>query len=114
MKRTLVSAAVLAVLAGGVGVSAADPGPNGNNNHGLCTAYFAGSENGQEHKRKAGPFAELERQADEATGNPDGTGTEEEVAAFCADFLGGNGNENGNNGNPKAGREPKGGGEETG
>lgn len=103
MKRTIISAAVLALVAGGAGVSLADPGPNGNNNHGLCTAYFAGSENGQEHKRQAGPFAALEEEAGDADGN--GTaGEPSDVAAYCEAFLGGNGNGNGNNGNPKAGR----------
>lgn len=109
MKRTLVSAAVLALLAGGAGVATAGPGPNGNNNHGLCTAYFAGSETGQENKRKAPPFKALEEAADQAdTGNQDGASTEDEVMAFCEAFLGGNGNGNGNNGNPKAERAPKG------
>jgi hypothetical protein len=107
LKRTIISAAVLTLLVGGVGVSVAEPGPNGNNNHGLCSAYFAGSENGQENKHKAGPFKALEEAADD--GDPN-TSVQDDVARFCAEFLSGNGNENGNNGNPEAERTPKGGG----
>ena len=103
MKRTIVSAAILALVAGGAGVSVAAPGPNDNNNHGLCTAYYAGSENGQANKRKAPPFVALEAAAD-AAGDADGETTAEEMETFCSTFLGGNGNGNGNNGNPKAGR----------
>lgn len=67
MKRTIISAAVLALAVAGAGVSIAapgdGPGPNGKNDYGLCKAYFAGSDQGREQKRKAGPFQELERQA---------------------------------------------------
>lgn len=35
------------------------PGPNGHNNHGLCTALFNGSETGREHKADAPPFKQL-------------------------------------------------------
>jgi hypothetical protein len=45
----------------------ADPGPNDHNTFGLCTAYFAGSDKGQEMKHKAPPFAVLEPAA-EASG----------------------------------------------
>jgi hypothetical protein len=44
--------------------SAGAPGPNGHNTFGLCTAYFAGSEKGQEMKHKAPPFAGLEAAAE--------------------------------------------------
>ncbi len=58
VKTLLVPAAVTLLAIGGAATTAiADPGPNGNNTFGLCTAYFAGSETGQEHKRKAPPFA---------------------------------------------------------
>lgn len=76
MKRTVVSAAVLALLAGGAGVSLADPGPNGNNTFGLCTAYFSGSEQGQEKKRQAPPFQGLEAAAEAA---------DQTVAEYCAE-----------------------------
>ena len=60
MKKLLAAAALGLLLAGGTLTAAmAEPGPNGSNNHGLCTAYFNGSENGQAHKREAGPFVAL-------------------------------------------------------
>jgi hypothetical protein len=65
LKRTVISAAVLALGLAGVGVAGANPpGPNGNNTFGLCTAYFSGSENGQQNKRKAPPFQGLEAAAE--------------------------------------------------
>src|SRR5687768_15675219 len=42
------------------------PGPNGHNTHGLCTAFFNGSETGRENKRDAPPFEQLEEEAGEA------------------------------------------------
>ena len=58
------SAATLAMAFGAVGFASADPGPNDHNTFGLCTAYFSGSERGQEMKRKAPPFQGLEAAAD--------------------------------------------------
>ena len=89
MKRTIISAAVLTLLAGGVGVSAANPGPNGNNTFGLCTAYFAGSERGQEEKRKAPPFQGLEAAAE---------AEEQTVGEYCAEHGQQPGNGGGNGG----------------
>lgn len=74
MRRAVILAAVAASLAGG-SVALADPGPNGHNTYGLCKAYFAGSENGQNHKHKAPPFAALEAAADAA---------DQTVAEYCA------------------------------
>lgn len=65
-KRLL--ALVIVVILGVAGFAGADPGPNGSNNHGLCTAYFNGSETGQSHKRNAPPFVALAREV----GNSDG------------------------------------------
>ena len=104
MKRTIIAASVLALGLAGTGVSFAGPGPNENNNRGLCTAYFSGSENGQENKRKAGPFAALEKAADEASPEPDGVGTPEEVLAFCDATAPGHGN-NGNGGGAGGGKD---------
>ena len=65
VKTLVVPAAVTLLALGGLGATAvADPGPHGPNNFGLCTAYFAGSETGQEHKRKAPPFVALEEAAE--------------------------------------------------
>ncbi|HSE09022.1 MAG TPA: hypothetical protein VLB29_10170 [Nocardioidaceae bacterium] len=79
VKTLVVSAAVTLLAVGGAATAttaAADPGPNGPNNFGLCTAYFAGSENGQEHKRKAPPFAALEAAAEAA---------DQSVEEWCAE-----------------------------
>lgn len=70
-----VPAAAAALIAGGTVVAIADPGPNGHNTHGLCTAYFAGSEKGQEMKRKAPPFVGLEAAAEAA---------DQTVEEYCA------------------------------
>ena len=49
MKKRLAVAAV-ALMFAGLGVSAAQaaPGPNGHNDHGICTAYFNGQKKGHE------------------------------------------------------------------
>jgi hypothetical protein len=64
--RTLALALAIAgaLLTGGV--ATATPGPNGHNDYGLCKAYFAGSDQGQERKHQAPPFRALEDAADEA------------------------------------------------
>lgn len=65
MRRCVATALVAAALVGGVGGSAvAEPGPNGHNDFGLCRAYFSGSDNGQEKKHGAPPFAALEDAAE--------------------------------------------------
>ncbi|GAB2624629.1 hypothetical protein GCM10027270_09230 [Nocardioides ginkgobilobae] len=94
--RTLaVPAAALTLALGGATLSQALPGPNGDNTFGLCTAYFAGSERGQEMKRKAPPFQGLEAAAE---------AMDMTVEEYCAangtrpGNGGGNGNGNGNGG----------------
>jgi hypothetical protein len=77
--RGLVASAVI-VLALVAGAATADPGPNGNNNHGLCTAYFNGSQNGRDNKHRAGPFAALEAAANARDGEDnDGDGEVDEA-----------------------------------
>ena len=76
---TLAATAVtaLALSFGAVGfASAGEPGPNGHNTFGLCTAYFAGSQTGQDHKHQAPPFQGLEAAADAAG---------QSVAEYCAE-----------------------------
>lgn len=82
-----VPTAVAALALGGLATTAAvaDPGPNGKNDFGLCTAYFAGSEKGQEKKRQAPPFVALvEAAGDEGVeaycenASPGGKGGDEE------------------------------------
>ncbi|MFP5218231.1 MAG: hypothetical protein ACLGIG_00625 [Actinomycetes bacterium] len=91
MKRTIIGTAIFALVAGGAGIATAQPGPNGNNTFGLCTAYFAGSEKGQEKKRQAPPFQGLEAAAEEA---------DQTVEEYCA----ANGQQPGNGGGNGGGR----------
>ena len=69
MKKIIAALVAATAIAGGAAI--AGPGPNGSNNHGLCTAYFNGSQNGQAHKRKAGPFPVLEQTAGDQDGDED-------------------------------------------
>lgn len=78
MRRALVLAALTATVAGGGAAFAAGPGPNGHNDYGLCQAYFSGSQNGQDHKHQAPPFAALEDKASAAN---------ETVAEYCANVT---------------------------
>ena len=77
MRYTKIAAPVAAVVMalGGASIAVADPGPNGHNTFGLCTAYFSGSEKGQEMKRKAPPFQGLEAAAEAA---------DQSVEEYCA------------------------------
>ena len=82
-KRLL--ALVIVVILGVAGFAGADPGPNGSNNHGLCTAYFNGSENGQAHKRNAPPFVALAQEVGENNGmDDDGDGDTDEQGEMAA------------------------------
>lgn len=94
--KSVLPMAAVAVLAFGalglappnVGDIPGNPGPNGANDFGLCTAYFAGSEEGKENKRQAPPFQALEQAAGDS------------VEDFCdnVDHPGENGNGNPGNG----------------
>lgn len=83
MKRLVISATIASVVAGGAGFAfAGQPGPNDHNDFGLCKAYSAGSQTGQDHKHRAGPFQALE---DAAGGDQNGNGSAaDEVATFCS------------------------------
>ena len=89
MKRLIVGGAIAAILAGGAGVSLADPGPNdppGNghgNTYGLCNAY--GHNGGNNQGQAFQGLQQAAREADEADGSDDYTTTAEEVGAFCAE-----------------------------
>lgn len=93
MKKLIASVFVAALLAGSAGAASAkndgsnaggNPGPNGANNHGLCTAYFNGSDTGREHKHNAGPFVALEKAAvDGGYQDEDGESVEHAVMDFC-------------------------------
>lgn len=95
MKKLLAAGALGLLLAGGSLTAAlAAPGPNGHNNHGLCTAYFNGSDTGQAHKRQAGPFQALEQTADDGDSN---TSPAQDVWNWCNDTAN---NAKGIGGNP--------------
>ena len=74
MKKIL---AVLMAAAGllfvAAGFASAEPGPNGNNDHGLCTAYFNGQKVGHGHDEdqtnQPPPFQGLEDAGREYTDN---------------------------------------------
>lgn len=83
MKKILAVALGALSLGGAAGVSLAAPGPNGSNHHGLCTAYFNGSETGRAHKRNAGPFTALETAASD---DDDATTPTEDVWVWCSDL----------------------------
>jgi len=80
--KNLIIAAVLAVSLVLAGVAVAAPGPNGHNDHGLCKAYFAGSQKGQSNKQQKGPFPALKSKAGDQDG--DGDTDNDDVAAYCA------------------------------
>ena len=84
MKKTLATAAAVAMMLGlwGAGTADATPGPNGKNDKGLCTAYFNGSDTGRANKRGAPPFQGLEAAAEEAGVS---------VAEFCGATVGDDG-----------------------
>lgn len=91
MKKRIAAVALAAsMLTGtGLGIAAAAPGPNGNNDHGICTAYFNGQKKGHDRNGSPGPFAALE----EANG-----GDIQAIYDFCTAVdkgIGGNPDENG-------------------
>jgi hypothetical protein len=85
LTKIAVPAAAVAMALSGASIAAADPGPNGHNTFGLCTAYFAGSQTGQDHKHAAPPFQGLEAAAAAA---------DQTVEEYCAE----NGTHPGNGG----------------
>ena len=80
MKRILTIGVAFAIALGGAAVANADPGPNGHNDYGLCTAAGHGEKNGWTDGDLPGPFA----------GAPDGDdpgdepgGRQDFLDAFC-------------------------------
>ena len=105
MKRVLamlLGATVLFALFGATTGSAA-PGPNGNNDHGLCTAYFNGQKKGHTEGEGPGPFGALEDEAGEYDaengGNDEDREDEQQVSddvfERCNGLIGGNPEHNG-------------------
>ncbi len=99
MKRVLAALFGAALLVSGFGVvnANAEPGPNGKNDKGLCTAYFNGQKKGHDkHDSQPGPFSALEDHSEEnAPRNNDDdddndvTGTEA-IFDYCNGMIGGN------------------------
>ena len=67
LKKLIVVIAAVLLAGFGAGLGQADPGPNDNNNHGLCTAYINGQKNGHDKNGQPGPFQALEDAAREHT-----------------------------------------------
>jgi len=86
VKRLVVSTTIAAIVAGGAGFAfAGQPGPNGHNDYGLCKAYFAGSQKGQDNKQQKGPFPALKSKAGDQDG--DGDTDNDDVRAYCANTV---------------------------
>lgn len=96
-------AAITLVLSGGAFAAQAEPGPNGNNEKGLCTAYFNGQKKGHDKdgdgRSNPKPFAALEDDAEDDGENEDLEPEQQisdDVFEFCDQFgIMGNPEENG-------------------
>lgn len=103
MKKILAVASATLMLSSIAGVSVAHHrNDHTANTHGMCTAYFSGSENGQQKKQENGNAFnvwEATLQAAENEGDFDGDGDFDryDVAAYCTDATGGYGNPGGGN-----------------
>ncbi len=97
MKKILAVASATLMLSSIAGVSAAHHKDGHDaNNHGMCTAYFSGSENGQENKRDNGnAFLSFETTVGDF--DEDGDTDAYDVAAYCNENNGGYGNPGGGN-----------------
>jgi hypothetical protein len=96
MRKLLATVVAAVALGGGVAsVALAEPGPNGSNEHGLCTAYFNGQKNGHDKNGNPPPFQAL---IDAASDGDEETPVEEDVYNYCQEF--------GIGGNPEHGRYP--------
>ncbi|MEY2420416.1 MAG: hypothetical protein QOI95_483 [Acidimicrobiaceae bacterium] len=109
MKKFLIAAVLATLVASGAGLgvsqakssnSGGNPGPNGSNEHGLCTAYFNGQKNGHDKNGNPPPFAALLVAAD-STPDDGNVATTQDVFNYCTDpatnpkGIGGNPDENG-------------------
>lgn len=89
---SLIAALMMMGLFGTVGATA-DPGPNGNNEKGLCTAYFNGQKKGHDKdgdgRSNPRPFAALEDGAEDGGENEDledEMQISDDVFEFCDQF----------------------------
>jgi hypothetical protein len=99
-KRIVALALAATTMAGGFGLAVAAPGdngnagPNGHNEHGLCTAYFNGQKNGHDRNGDPAPFAALITTAGDQDG--DGDTDTNDVYQYCLQCgIGGNPGQNG-------------------
>jgi hypothetical protein len=118
--RKILLAVVAACMALAAGSFASADSPS--NTHGLCTAYFNGSENGQQHKRQSNAFQEfvnyvgdndgVDNDGDNEVDEGDEVASPVDVWNFCSDpennpkGIGGNPddpNTDGNDGNGNGG-----------
>lgn len=97
MRKSISALLTALLLVGGLAnLAFVDPGPNGNNEHGLCTAYYNGQKKGHDKNGNPGPFQALEDDAQEQnpqSGDNDGDEMDavEAVFEFCQDYgIGGN------------------------
>jgi hypothetical protein len=102
MKRVLATlfGATMLLTAFGVTAVSADPGPNGHNEKGLCTAYFNGQKKGHQEGEGPGPFGVLETEyeddgTDEDADVPGETRIASDVFERCNGLIGGNPEHNG-------------------
>lgn len=101
MKKSisLLFGAALLLATFGVVSANADPGPNGSNEKGLCTAYFNGQKKGHDKHGSPGPFAALEEDAQDDGSNEDLEDEQQisdDVFEFCDQFgIMGNPEQNG-------------------
>lgn len=108
--RILSILSVMALVLGVASIAAAHHRDGHDQNyHGFCTAYFSGSENGQEKKRENGEAHQDFYDTATEEGDRDGDGDMDtwDVADFCIDNTGGYGN-------PGEGNEPYFGGDDEG
>jgi hypothetical protein len=104
-KMILGALAALFLVGSAFGVQAAPPedkgpGPNGNNDHGLCTAYFNGQKKGHDKNGQPGPFAALTEHAEEQHPNNNDDDPNNDVRGTQAVFDYCSGVEKGIGGNP--------------
>ena len=106
MKRKLLAVTITGLMAFGGTAAVAAAGPadgSGNEGHGFCTAYFSGSEQGQQKKREKSPaFQAFEAMAEEWVQNDDDDNNDSDVGdraveEYCRAVEGGFGNPGGGN-----------------
>jgi hypothetical protein len=92
LKKILAGVIAGLFVAGGINAGiavAGEPGPNGHNEKGLCTAYFNGQKNGHEEGNGPGPFGALEDDSTDDGSNEDQEDemqVSDDVFEFCDQY----------------------------